>query len=132
MVKDGQTVEPKTPTSAQPRLSGKKSKQEDLKEDIPEVNIEEEIKNSNNVYEDEDGTKYSCHFHISKKEDGGEAMYNGYTKKEILNPRLKGLHLYERVSYPRFKLDSKEVQEKGKGTSREAFEAFLEIIKCPV
>lgn len=77
---------------------------------------------------DKEGTIYSCHYEMSKNANN-EVVFNSYTRSEILNPNLKGLNLYSRVNYPRFKLDKKEVQEKGKGISKEAFGAFLEIIK---
>lgn len=95
-------------------------------------NLEEEVKESKNTKVDNEGTIYSCHYTVAKNEEG-EPLFNGYSKAEILKPWLKGLNLYARVCrFGRFKLDKKEVQENGKGISKEAFEAFLEIIKCPV
>jgi hypothetical protein len=107
----------------------RKDKQDQNKFVFPEVNIEEEIKQSNNVHTDEFGTKYSCHYLVSKNE-AGSILYNGFPKAEILNPRMKGLNLYVRVSKPRFKLDQKDNERKG--ITRDAFDAFLELVKCPI
>mmetsp|Transcript_10876 Transcript_10876/g.12230 ORF Transcript_10876/g.12230 Transcript_10876/m.12230 type:complete len:111 (+) Transcript_10876:2-334(+) len=104
------------------------SKHEPAVEEVKVKPIEEEIKASKNTSVDKDGTIYSCHFEIEKNEKG-ESLFNGYNKNEILNPRLKGLNLYERLCNARYKLDKKEVKENGKGITKEAFEAFLEIIK---
>ena len=130
MAKDGTGSEPKSAQGV-PKLSSRRSKQEPPKEEVKVKSVEEEVKNSLNTYTDPEGSVFSCHFHVSNN-DKGEVLFNGYNKPEILNPRLKGLNLYARVSYPRYKLDNKEIQEKGKGITKEGFEAFLEIIKCPV
>lgn len=47
------------------------------------------------------------------KSPNGEALFNGYNKTEILDPRLKGLNLYARLSYQRFKLDSETDTARG-------------------
>lgn len=107
----------------------RKEKHDSTKFVFPEVDIEKEIKESNNLHTDENGTKYSCHYSVTKN-DAGEILFNGFNKADILNPRMKGLNLYVRVSKPRFKLDSKE--HGGKGITKEGFEAFLELVKCPV
>ena len=107
------------------------SKHEPAVEEVKVKSVEEEIKLSKNTSTDKDGTIYSCHFEVTKN-DKGENLFNGYNKLEILNPRLKGLNLYARLCNGRYKQDKKEVKEQGKGITREAFEAFLEIIKCPV
>lgn len=129
MVKDNNDA--KHPTHNSVRSASKRGKIDPEPEESHDPDIEEQIKSSNNTCVDKEGTVYSCHFHLSSGTND-EVVFNTYNKNEILNPNLKGLNLYSRVNYPRFKLDKKEVQEKGKGISKEAFEAFLEIIKCPV
>jgi len=113
------------------KAEARKAKNDTSKSSDKEVNIEEEVKASINTCTDKEGTIYSWNYKITEN-DNGEVCFNRYSKSEILNPRLKGLNLYARVNLPRFKLDNKEVQENGKGITKEAFEAFLELIKCPV
>lgn len=112
---------------------GKEShaKHEPAVEEVKVKSAEEEIKASKNTSTDKDGTIYSCHFEVSKN-DKGEVLFNGYNKAEILNPRLKGLNLYARLCNGRYKQDKKEIADERKGITKEAFEAFLDIIKCPV
>lgn len=130
MVKENTTDAPKSGHGTG-RGASRRAKLEFTREEYKDVCVEDEVKKSINTTADKDGTLYSCNYIVSTN-DKGEATFNTYNKTDILNPRLKGLNLYARVSHPRFKLDKKEIQEKGKGIHKEAFEAFLEIIKCPV
>ena len=122
---------PDKPASHTPRGRDRKHTKDAPNEEYKEPNIEEEIKESNNTVTDDMGITYSCKYSVSKNNDG-KATFNTYTKSDILNPRLRGLNLYERVSHPRYKLEPKEMEAKKKGITKDAFDAFLEIVKCPV
>lgn len=81
---------------------------------------------------DEFGTTYSCHYTISRNAEQ-KVLFNGYNKTEIMNPRLKGLNLYARLCYARFKRHKDGIEGNvGKTMSTQAVDAFLDIIKCPV
>lgn len=92
--------------------------------------MKKEVENSNNTYSDEHGTTFSCHYNVSKN-DANHVLFNGYNKMEILDPRLKGLNLYARLSYGRFKVENRK-DTKTVPMSQEALEAFFDIIKCPI
>lgn len=94
------------------------------------ITPEEQLKRSKNYIISEDGFKYSCHFEIGKKD--GCVSFNTYNKREILNPCLIGLNLYERVSWARLKTPDPNAPKKPLGMTKQALEAFLDIIKCPV
>ena len=126
-VVDGKPADGNSPTKTRP----KSHKPEPFKEEFKEIPIEKQIKDSSNTFTDKNGVIYSCDFTVSKN-DQGKVLFNSYQKKEILNPLLRGLHLYARLHRPRLKMDGEEAKEQRKGITKEAFEAFLEIIKCPV
>lgn len=97
--------------------------------DILTIPVEKQVKEGNNLIKDDDGTMYACNYDVSKNEEDKQ-MFNKYTKAEILHPRFRGLNLYTRVNWPRFK--HSESKEDKKKIPRESFQAILEIVKCPV
>ncbi|CAI2371716.1 unnamed protein product [Moneuplotes crassus] len=98
--------------------------------DILTIPVEKQVKEGNNTMTDAEGTMYACNFDVSKNEEG-KNTFNKYTKEDILHIRYRGLNLYTRVNWPRFKYTDKDKIKKT-GVSKDAFNAFLEIVKCPV
>mmetsp|Transcript_34745 Transcript_34745/g.34400 ORF Transcript_34745/g.34400 Transcript_34745/m.34400 type:complete len:88 (-) Transcript_34745:835-1098(-) len=75
--------------------------------DILTIPVEKQVKEGNNTMTDAEGTMYACNFDVSKNEEG-KNTFNKYTKEDILHIRYRGLNLYTRVNWPRFKYTDKD------------------------
>ncbi|CAI2362687.1 unnamed protein product [Moneuplotes crassus] len=62
----------------------------------------------------------------------GNNLFNNCSKKEILELDDISLNLYQRVCKPRVKIPPASYTGKKKAFSKQAFDAFLEMCRCPI